>query len=1126
MIEGTLLVANRGEIATRIFRAAAELGLSSVAVYPADDAASLHTRKSDRAIQLPGRGVAAYLDGEAIIAAAKETGASAIHPGYGFLSENAGFARACAAAGIVFVGPSPETLALFGDKHAARKLAFEQDVPTLPGTAAPTGLDEARAFLADLGPGGAMMVKAVAGGGGRGMRPVLAEAELEEAFARCQSEALSGFGNGDLYVERMVRHARHIEVQVIGDGKEVSHLWERDCSLQRRRQKIVELAPAPGLDPVLRDRLIDAALRLAGAAGYRNIGTVEFLVDSDSGEFFFIEANPRLQVEHTVTEEVTGLNLVELQLQLAGGQTLAELGLTRDKVPSPRGIAVQLRINTETMTADGEAKPGGGTLTAYEAPSGRGIRVDGCGYVGYRTNPAFDTLLAKLIVHTSAASLGDAMTKAYRALCEFHIAGTPTNIAFLQGLISQDAVREGATHTAYVEANAAALLAAGGTAHPSYYFSPATEDAAGPRRAGARIDTADPLSVLSYGQAGSAGQPAGGMAGAAEAPADGMLAVRAPLQGTVLSVAVAEGETVSRGAELAVMDAMKMEHVIAAEAAGIVRAVHVEAGDTLWEDQILIVLEPADDAGAAEAAEEEIDLDTIRPDLAEVLERRALTTDEQRPQAVARRRKTGHRTARENVADLVDEGTFVEYGPLVVAAQRQRRGLEDLLTRSPADGLITGVGSVNGDRFGDPEARAAVMAYDYTVFAGTQGNHNHWKTDRLIDIAEQGRMPFVLFAEGGGGRPGESDYGGFVGQNTFHHFGQLSGLVPMVGIVAGRCFAGNAALLGCCDVIIATADANIGMGGPAMVEGGGLGVFTPEEIGPVSVQTKSGVIDIAVADEAEAVSVAKQYLSYFQGRLADWTAPDQRRLRQIVPENRLRVYQVRDVIDTLADEGSVLELRRAFGQTMITSLIRIEGRPVGVVGNDPMHLGGAIDSDGSDKAARFMQLCDAFDIPLLYLCDTPGIMVGPEIEKTALVRHSSRLFLVGCNLSVPYFTVVLRKAYGLGAIGMAGGNFRAPYFSVSWPTGEFGPMGLEGQVKLGFRAELAAIEDPEQRRQYYEEMVAKSYEDGKALYRSTSFAVDDTIDPAETRHWLSGLLSSIRPPAPRDGKKRSNVDAW
>ena len=1125
MITGKLLVANRGEIATRICRAAAELDLPTVAVHPEDDAASLHTRKADQTCLLPGRGVAAYLDGDAIIAAAKESGATAVHPGYGFLSENSDFARACAAAGLTFVGPTPETLALFGDKHAARQLAMEQKVPVLPATNAPSSLEEARAFLADLGQDGAVMVKAVAGGGGRGMRPVFNDGDLEEAFTRAGSEAAAGFGNGDLFVERLVRRARHIEVQIMGDGSAVSHLWERDCSLQRRRQKIVELAPAPGLKPSLRARLIEAALRLGEAADYLNLGTVEFLVDCDSGEFFFIEANPRLQVEHT--EEITGLNLVELQLQLAGGQTLDDLGLSRDNVPAPRGIAMQLRINTETMGADGEAKPGGGTIAAFEAPSGRGIRVDSYGYVGYRTSPAYDPLLAKLIVHTGSGRLSDIMNKGYRALCEFNIAGLPTNISFLQALMCDDGVRAGAADTGFVEARAAALVSASGAVHPHLYFAQTAPTEVPPNdtgRAGAKVDANDPLAVLAYGQAQRQGPS--GLPDAEMALGEGLLAVRVPLQGTVVSLAVTEGSAVARGAQLAVIEAMKMEHVITADAAGTVRDVHVTPGDTLWEDQLLMTLEPDEALGETESAIEDIDLDAIRGDLREVLDRRALTSDSERPKAVARRRKTKQRTVRENVEDLVDGDSFVEYGPLVVAAQRQRRGLEDLLTRSPADGLITGVGSINGDLFDDPACRAAVMAYDYTVFAGTQGVHNHWKTDRLIDISQQGRLPFVLFAEGGGGRPGDTDYGGFVGQNTFHHFGQLSGLVPMVSIVSGRCFAGNAALLGCCDVIIATEDANIGMGGPAMIEGGGLGVFTPEEIGPLSVQTASGVVDLAVADEAEAVAVAKKYLSFFQGRVADWKEPDQREMRVIVPENRLRVYEVRRVIETLADEGSTLELRQGFGRTMVTTLARVEGRPLGIIANDPQHLGGAIDSDGSDKAARFMQLCDAFDIPLLNLCDTPGIMVGPEVEKTALVRHSSRMFLVGCNMSVPYFTVVLRKAYGLGAIGMAAGNFRAPYFTVSWPTGEFGPMGLEGQVKLGYRAELESIEDPAARREYYEKLVAESYQDGKALQRSTNFAIDDTIDPAETRRWLATLLASVRPPAPREGKKRAMVDAW
>ncbi|MFO1082987.1 MAG: carboxyl transferase domain-containing protein [Reyranellaceae bacterium] len=1140
-----LLVANRGEIAIRIFRSAADLGMGSIAIYPADDSASLHVEKADAAIALPGRGVAAYLDGAAILRVAQEAGATAIHPGYGFLSENASFARACAEAGVTFVGPTPAILELFGDKHRARQLARSVGVPTLPGTAAPTTLDEARAFMAELGaelgakPGAglgsdaAVMVKAVAGGGGRGMRPVLAIGELEEAFTRCRSEATAAFGSGDLYVEQLVRRARHIEVQVIGDGTEVTHLWERDCSLQRQRQKLVEFAPAPNLDAGVRRRLLEAALTLARAAHYSSLGTFEFLVDGTSGAFFFIEANPRLQVEHTVTEAVTGLDLVELQLRLAGGATLAELGLVGDAGPSsakvaPRGMAMQLRINVETMQADGAARPGGGILRTFEPPSGPDIRVDGYGYTGYATNPAYDSLLAKLIVLARSGRVEDVTAKGYRALCEFNIAGVPTNIAFLQAMLLDEEVRAGTLSTGFVEAHAPALIAKGAAAHPRRYAA-AKEDKRG-ARAGAKVDAVDPLAVLAYGQArrdqGREGlEASAGPVGAEDLP-DGTIAVRTPMQGTVISIALAVGDAVPAGAEVAVMEAMKMEHVIKVDAGGIVRAVHAEPGETLWEGQLLLTLEPSEVVAEAGGGAEELDLDAIRPDLAEVLARRALTRDDKRPDAVERRRATNHRTARENVDDLLDPGTFVEYGPLIIAAQRHRRSMDDLLARSPADGLIAGVGRVNGQTFAAPATGVAVLAYDYTVFAGTQGVHNHWKTDKILDIAEDGRMPLVLFAEGGGGRPGDDDYGGFIQFDTFHHFGQLSALVPLIGIVSGRCFAGNASLLGCCDVIIATAETTLGMGGPAMVEGGGLGVFAPEEIGPMPVQTKNGVVDILVADEAEAVAVAKRYLAYFQGPLKEWTAPDQRRMRHIVPENRLRSYEVRDVIATLADEGSVLELRRDFGRTLVTALIRLEGRTVGVMANDPKHLSGAVDSDGSDKGARFMQLCDSYDFPVVNLCDTPGIMVGPEAEKTALVRHAARMFLTSCNMTVPYFTIVLRKAYGLGQSAMAGGNYRAPYFYVSWPTGEFAPMGIEGQVKLGFRAELAAIEDPAERLKFFEAKVAKAYENGKALHRSTNFMIDDVIDPAETRTWVTNMLAAIRPAPPRAGKKRPNIDAW
>jgi acetyl-CoA carboxylase carboxyltransferase component len=522
--------------------------------------------------------------------------------------------------------------------------------------------------------------------------------------------------------------------------------------------------------------------------------------------------------------------------------------------------------------------------------------------------------------------------------------------------------------------------------------------------------------------------------------------------------------------------------------------------------------------------EESAQLDRIRPDLEEVHARHAITLDAARPAAVARRRKTHQRTARENIEDICDPGTFVEYGPLVIAAQRRRRTLDDLIKNTPADGMVVGLGTVNGDLFPPEKSRCILLAYDYTVLAGTQGHQNHRKKDRMFQLAREYRLPLVLFAEGGGGRPGDTD-GGFSSK-TFNDFPRLSGLVPLVGITSGRCYAGNASLLGCCDVVIATKGSNIGMGGPAMIEGGGLGIFRPEEIGPLEVQMRNGVVDVAVEDEAEAVQAAKKYLSYFQGSIGEWSCADQRLLRGIIPENRLRVYDVRSVIHTMADTDSVLELRPYFGHGMITAFIRIEGHPFGIVANNPMHLAGAIDSDGSDKGARFIQLCDAFDIPLIFLCDTPGIMVGPEIEKTALVRHSSRLFVTAANVTVPFFTIVLRKAYGLGGIAMAAGAYEAAVFTVAWPTGEFGPMGLEGAVKLGYRNELAAISDPAQRKKRFDEMVASMYQRGKALNNASHFSIDDVIDPAETRKWIAAGLRSSPKPEPRTGKKHPYINSW
>ncbi|MGB0907224.1 MAG: carboxyl transferase domain-containing protein [Maricaulaceae bacterium] len=604
--------------------------------------------------------------------------------------------------------------------------------------------------------------------------------------------------------------------------------------------------------------------------------------------------------------------------------------------------------------------------------------------------------------------------------------------------------------------------------------------------------------------------------------------IKAPLHGTIVLFNAAVGDSVAKGSVIAVMEAMKMQYDVKAPVSGTVKAIKASVGDLPLKDAVIMTLTESREAITETAAEAPVDKTAIRPDLQAALDRRAAGHDESRPEAVAKRHKRGQRTIRENIADLCDEDSFAEYGAMGIAAQRRRRSVDDLITNTSGDGLIAGIGHVNGELFEESKTRIAIAAHDYSVLAGTQGTIGHMKMDRIFDVAKRQKLPLVLFAEGGGGRPGDTDHLPIPGLTigTFTELAGLSGLVPLVGITAGRCFAGNAVLLGCCDVIIAAENSNIGIGGPAMVEGGGQGVYRPEEIGSMDVQVPNGVVDIAVKNEAEAVATAKTYLSYFQGATTEWNAPDELAARIAVLEDRLKYFDMRGVLETIADAGSVLEIRRGFAAGMITSFIRVEGRAMGVIANDPGHLAGAVDTDGADKAARFMQLCDAFDIPLLSLIDCPGIMVGPEAEKDATVRHAARIFNVGASLDIPFFAVVIRKAYGLGAMAMAGGSMHKPMFTVSWPTGEFGAMGLEGAVKLGYAKELAAITDKAERKAKYDAMVTKAYEDGSALNMASYFQVDDVIDPADTRKWIMAGLKSCPPPAPRTGKKRPMVDSW
>ncbi|MEV0297353.1 carboxyl transferase domain-containing protein [Nocardia sp. NPDC050710] len=1104
-----VVVVNRGEIAVRVLRAARERGYETLAVHTGDEREAMHVRLADDAVQLPGKGAAGYLDVAAVVHAARKAGSSAlVHPGYGFLSESADLATACAAAELVFVGPAPDVLRTFGDKVTARAAAERAGVRVLPATGANAGLDEIAALL-DRYPDG-VMVKAAAGGGGRGMRLVRDPERLAESYERCRAEALAGFGSDSVYAEALVPGARHIEVQIVADGKTAVAVGDRDCSVQRRRQKLVEIAPAPNLTAALRDRLHCDAVELAESVRCKGVITVEFLVSGTDA--WFLEVNPRLQVEHTVTEEVTGLDLVAIQFDLARGLDLAELGLaqpdtftaadgspatdtpdggvsadpseSRFPAVATRGYAVQARVNAEIVTAGGEVLPSTGLLAHFAAPTGTGVRVDTAAHPGMRQGAQFDSLLAKIIAR--GPTYPAALRRCADALAETVIDGVDTNVALLRAVLDELAsVVNDQRESHHIENDTAAVTTAwfenrvAELVRKAADYSPATHRELEPGE-----NTAVRIEV--------------------ELP-DDTAALRSPMGATVVSL-VEPGAVVAAGGEVAVLEAMKMQHVVRAEEPLRVLRHVVSPGDTVDPHAPLVIWESADHDGAA-AATEAIDLDAIRADLAEVWERHRIGLDAARTEAVAKRHRLGRRTARENIADLVDDDSFVEYGALAVAAQRARRTPEDLIANTPADGLIAGVATINADRFGAQAARAVVMSYDYMVLAGTQGMRNHVKTDRMLELAREQRLPVVFYTEGGGGRPGDTDYPGISGLDvtTFRAMGALSGRVPLIGIVSGRCFAGNAALLGICDVVIATPDANIGMGGPAMIEGGGLGVYKPEDIGPIDVQRRNGVVHIVAADEADAADIARRYLAYFQGSLDNWDAPDPRVARHVVPENRLRAFDIRAAIESVADIGSVLELRRDWGVGIVTALVRVEGRPFGLIANDCQHLGGAIDAPAADKLSMFLRLCDAHGLPIVSLCDTPGFMVGPEAETHATVTKFSRLFIDAAGLSVPWGTVILRKGYGLGAQAMAAGSFRAPRFVIAWPTGEIGGMGLEGAVRLGFAKELAAIADPEKQREAFDSLVQLAYAQGKALTAATVLELDDVIDPADTRRWLRTL---------------------
>jgi len=1102
-----VLIANRGEIAIRIARAAAGLGVATVSVHAAADAKGLHTRVTDetRLIGAPGADpVGAYLDIEALVAVAQETGCDAVHPGYGFLSVNAAFARRCLAEGLCFIGPRPETLDLFGDKVAARRLAASLDIPTVPGSAAAlkTAKDAARA-AGDIGY--PVMLKAAAGGGGRGMRRVDSEGEMAESFARCQGEAKAAFGDGSIFLEKLIERPRHIEVQVLADAKgAITHLWERDCSVQLRNQKVVEIAPAAGLAPALREAILADALKLAAAGGYVNAGTVEFLVSPQTGAHWFIECNPRIQVEHTVTEEVTGVDLVEAQFRIAAGETLADLGLA--DAPPARGFAVQARI---TAT-------GAGTLAAYKEPAGPGLRVDSCGYQGLSPPPQFDPMFAKLIARSnSSASLASALDRAARALDEFLIAGLPTNLGQLRAILAQPSVRAGDARTT--------LLAE----HPE--LSAAT--AAAPK--------SDALSLFAE-QTGAHGRR-GPAAPDALPPAlpipDGSEAIEAPMGGVLVDLKAEAGAKVAAGDTLMVISAMKMETSVAAPCDGVLTALaDLAVGASVAAGQVLAALAPAKGAVRGRLPGDEgwqptMDQVATLQDIAH-----ARFADGSTDPGVVRQRHRGKLTCRERIDALLDPGSFREVGSLAGFASYDDAG--QIADFTPAN-HVGGWGSIEA-------RRAIVCADDFTSRGGHADGAIGQKSRYLDELSLRLRCPSVRLLDGssGGGSvaamvpkqqaAGESDaqessgaitagrprVSGGGGSFLPGHLGsslyaeQLA-VVPVVNVLLGSVVGIGAAkaVLGHFSVMVKDIAQLFVAGPPVVAHAMGYDI-TKEDLGDWRVHCRNGAVDNLAETEADAMAQTRRFLSYLPASVyeappraaRDAADPPDRReeeLFTIIPRKRTTTFDMRRAIRLMADRGSFFEIGPLWGTDQIVGLARFDGYPVGIMASDSRHEnGGALTADGCGKLTRHLDLCDLFHLPVLNLVDNPGFAVGLEHERLATIRKGGEWMIASAQATTPIFTVIMRRSFGV-----AGNNYATPRAEISprvvWPAADVGGIPPEGGIEAAYKRQLAEAEDPVALRAEIEARIESVRGPVGPLNR---FQMEEMIDPRDTRRWVCEWL--------------------
>jgi len=1136
-----VLIANRGEIAIRIAKAAEALGIETVAVHAPVDERSLHLVAADRVASLPGGDpLAAYLDIDALLQIAAEHGCDCVHPGYGFLAENAAFAAGCAEAGLTFVGPAAGTLELFGDKVRARTLAASLEIPVAGGSPGAVA-DAAAAADAAAEVGLPVMLKAAAGGGGRGMRAVERIEDIAEAFERCSSEAAAAFGNGAVFVERLVERPRHIEVQVLADlHGSVAHLWERDCSVQQRNQKVIEIAPAPGLDASLRDRLHADAVRLAAQAGLANAATVEFLVSPEAGDYFFIECNPRIQVEHTVTEQVTGVDLVEAQFRIAAGARLEEIGVVPGdadrgraaaaSAAAPRGYAVQARV----------VATGSGAISAYHEPSGAGVRVDAAGYAGYTPPPHYDPLLAKVIGTGSTLEAAAARTSA--ALADFHIGQLPTNIDQLRQILNHPAVRSGDARTTLL---AEMVPPADGAAAVTSTNGMSGDMSGSASRRAAMLESASaapPVTVPPVTAAASTWPD--------RELADGEVAIRSPLPASVVEMRVNAGDAVAAGQALVVLSAMKMETEVTAPCDGTVSALRdLQPGDQLAAGDVLaVVLSGADAGGAPSTGTAPSGWEPLLDDV-QTLQRLAearLGPDSDEP-GVVRQRNRGKLHCRDRIRLLLDDGSFREVGSLAGFASYDDEG--EIAAFTPAN-HVGGTGKINS-------RDVIVCADDFTSRGGHADGAIGAKSFYLDLLSTELGVPSIRLLDGssGGGsvasmvpeqrKEGESSakestgaikagrprVTGGGGSFLPSHLGSTEyaeqlATVPVVNMLLGSVVGIGAAkaVLGHFAVMVRDISQLFVAGPPVVSHAMGYDI-SKEDLGDWRIHCTNGSVDNLAETEEEAAELVRRFLSYLPSSVYETPPvlppaaddpPDRRdeELLTLIPRKRTTTFDTRRGHPLICHRGSFFGVGPGGGADQVVGLARMSGHRVGVLASDSRHPnGGALPADGCDKLTRHIDLCDLFHMPILNLCDNPGFAVGVEHEITGTIRKGATWMTAFAQAAVPIFTVLMRRSFGV-----AGNNYATPRRQhnarVVWPAADVGGIPPEGGIEAAYKRQLAEAEDPVALRAELEARIEAARGPMGPLNR---FQIEEMVDPRDTRRliceWIEGANRVVNRPA-------------